>query len=415
MSSHSSFSSPAAIPNSVDLNQFANIQRTEPMCESRHFSEVSSDVSPVNVVSPPSTSTPHVPDSLPCTISMPPVNYSHASLPPSDNNDVVKSTSHAHCNDILRGADHSDAQSSQEMHNHAEINSLVTVQSHVVPPLDCTDTNMVDQRPNADNILEYNETPVFKGDVASSLPSLNALGNSGAPESIDEGDNRHPHDVNVSEEILPDTVVNMSSETCDLQNNEDGIELNDRIMTPALHEEVVQQPEIEEIPNDNMVIEEPVRSIDDKHSVIIDNMDTQQPTCTDSSGLRIDHIHEVTPTDRPPPSCEDDALSTVHPIASIPLIQKASNVYVEGYLESTPIPCLLNTGASITIINSLASVDSVFHRWRRKLLKDADMQNCRHSSLLEYSSHFTVMNNRAIASILRLNEIQEMVSQVTHI
>lgn len=56
-----------------------------------------------------------------------------------------------------------------------------------------------------------------------------------------------------------------------------------------------------------------------------------------------------------------------------------------------------------------------FQIWHKSMTKAADKANCRFNSLLEFMSHFTLLSNRAITAVLRLNENQEMVSQITHL
>ena len=74
----------------------------------------------------------------------------------------------------------------------------------------------------------------------------------------------------------------------------------------------------------------------------------------------------------------------------------------------------LNTKMS-GIIGNLHSIDSVFKAWRSQISAAVSKESCRHDSVLEFLSHFVVVNNRALSSILRLNEIQEMVSQLAQL
>lgn len=74
----------------------------------------------------------------------------------------------------------------------------------------------------------------------------------------------------------------------------------------------------------------------------------------------------------------------------------------------------LNTKLT-SVISTLHDIDSTFNEWAQSLSNFSKIEQCHHNSLLEFMSHFSTSINRAFYAILRLNEIQDILNQITHL
>ena len=74
----------------------------------------------------------------------------------------------------------------------------------------------------------------------------------------------------------------------------------------------------------------------------------------------------------------------------------------------------LNTKLT-SVIGTLHDIDSTLTDWAQSLANFSKTEQCHHNSLLEFMSHFSTSTNRAFYALLRLNEIQDTLNQITHL
>ena len=74
--------------------------------------------------------------------------------------------------------------------------------------------------------------------------------------------------------------------------------------------------------------------------------EAQPPNSIEVPGITIESAHEVTPLHG------SNTINDSRSITCIPLIHKSNNTYVKGLIEGLPVFCLVDTGASMSIISS---------------------------------------------------------------
>ena len=74
----------------------------------------------------------------------------------------------------------------------------------------------------------------------------------------------------------------------------------------------------------------------------------------------------------------------------------------------------LNTKLT-SVMGTLHEIDSTFNDWVQSLTNFSNIEHCHHNSILEFMSHFSTSVNRAFYSILRLSEIEDTLTQLTHL
>lgn len=74
----------------------------------------------------------------------------------------------------------------------------------------------------------------------------------------------------------------------------------------------------------------------------------------------------------------------------------------------------LNTKLT-SVIGTLHNIDATFNEWAHSLSNFSKIEQCHHNSILEFISHFSTSVNRAFYALLRLTEIQDTLTQITHL
>ena len=74
----------------------------------------------------------------------------------------------------------------------------------------------------------------------------------------------------------------------------------------------------------------------------------------------------------------------------------------------------LNTKLT-SVIGTLHEIDSTFLSWQSQLTNFSKVEQCHYNSLLEFMSHFSTSVNRAFYSMLRFNEIEDTLTQISHL
>ena len=81
---------------------------------------------------------------------------------------------------------------------------------------------------------------------------------------------------------------------------------------------------------------------------------------------------------------------------------------------------LIKTTDTITtklniLSTDLQTIDKTFSKWKKQLDQFSNTADCHHALLLEFLSKYSAEINRAFTALLRLSEIQDLLSQVSHL
>ena len=67
------------------------------------------------------------------------------------------------------------------------------------------------------------------------------------------------------------------------------------------------------------------------------------------------------------------------------------------------------------LISSLRAMDTTFHSWNKQINYEINQERCHYQANMEFISLYSLQVNRAMSSILRLQEIDDVLRQMSHI
>lgn len=118
-------------------------------------------------------------------------------------------------------------------------------------------------------------------------------------------------------------------------------------------------------------------------------------------------------------SCDSNTVSNLHSTLR-QLTNAMSNTQSLIHSVNGKVVYLIKTTDNLntkltSVIGTLHEIDSTLADWAQSLANFSQAEQCHHHSLLEFMSHFSTSTNRAFYSLLRLNEIQDTLNQITHL